>query len=88
VHLPERVHVLGEHQDAGSLLVEAVNQLQKTRVTQAELFDHADTLAGASMHGNSRRFVNDQEVAILKKKIGLKARIPDFPRGIFRIGDS
>ena len=33
VHLPEGVHVPGEHQDAGGLLVEAVNQLQKTRVT-------------------------------------------------------
>jgi len=88
VHLPESVHVLGEHQDAGGLLVEAVNQLQETRVTQAKLFDHADTLAGASVHGNSWRFVNDQEVAILEKKIGLKARIPDFPRGISRTGDS
>jgi hypothetical protein len=35
-------------------------------------------LAGTSMDSYSRRLVNDQEIAILKKEIGLKTRIPVF----------
>ena len=78
MHLSERFHILRENQNTGSLFIEAVNEFQKTGSVQSKLLNHADPLSGASVDSNSRRFVNDQEILILKKEVRLKAIIPNL----------
>ena len=60
---------LGQHQDAGGIAVEPVNQFQEaqSRSGMAHLFDHAAGNTAAAMHGHAARLVDHQQVFVLEQ---------------------
>ena len=58
----QRTALFCEQQDAGSLAVQAVDQLKEFRLRtfQAKLFDNTAADPAAAMHGQAGRLVDDQ----------------------------
>ena len=66
--------LLGQHQDAGSLTVETMHQLQKAqrRPSRTQLLDHAVAHPRATVNRDAGRFVDNQQRLIFKqdRKLG------------------
>ena len=84
----QRRAFFGEHQHARGIAIEPMHQLQEfcVRPHRAQLFNGAQADSAAAMHGESRRFVDNQHRRVLVQNVEFDAgaRLGQLRRIAFR----
>lgn len=89
MQVAQHAALLGDHQQAGGVAVQAVHQLQflGVRAQLAQRLDHAEAQAAAAMHGDAGRlvhhdqrlvFVDDGRFQALQQALGYRRRLVTF----------